>query len=51
MTLLLAILTKNASFRTLVYLLRAHIPNINMRTYITKMDMNEVGVFVQTRII
>ena len=38
MTLLFAILTKNASFRsygTFAYLLRAHIHNINMRRYIT----------------
>ena len=38
MTLLFAILTKNASFRsygTFAYLLRALIRNINMREYIT----------------
>ena len=38
MTLLFAILTKNATFRSysaFIYLLRAHILHINMRTYIT----------------
>ena len=43
MTLLFTILTKNASFgsySTFVYLLRAHILNINMLTFIVLPDMN-----------
>ena len=51
MTLLFAILTKNASFRsysTFVYLLRAHILNINMRTYITSAHEHELSGCVRT---
>ena len=55
MTLLFAILTKNASFRsygTFAYLLRAHIRNINIRRYITSARGHElVGVFAHTLII
>ena len=46
MTLLFAILTKNASFRsygTFAYLLRAHIRNINMRRYITSARGHELS--------
>ena len=46
MTLLFAILTKNASFRsygTFAYLLRAHIRNINMRMYITSARGHELS--------
>ena len=46
MTLLFAILTKNASFRsygTFAYLLRVHIRNINMRRYITSARGHELG--------
>ena len=46
MTLLFAILTKNASFGSysiFVYLLRAHIPNINMRMYITSAHGHELS--------
>ena len=46
MTLLFAILTKNASFRsydTFGYLLRAHIRNINMRRYITSAHGHELS--------
>ena len=40
--------SKNASFRsycTFAYLLRAHIPNINMRRYITSACGHAVGAF------
>ena len=50
MTLLFVILTKNASFRsysTFVYLLRVHIPNINMRMYITSAHGHELSGFVR----
>ena len=50
MTLLFAILTKNASFRsysTFVYVLRAHILNINMRTYITSAHGHELSECVR----
>ena len=46
MTLLFAIITKNASFRsygTFAYLLRAHIRNINMRRYITSARGHELS--------
>ena len=46
MTLLFAILTKNASSgscSTFVYLLRAHILNINMRAYITSAHGHELS--------
>ena len=46
MTLLFVILTKNASFRsynTFVDLLRVHILNINMRTYITSAHGHELS--------
>ena len=46
MTLLFAILTKNVSFRsygTFAYLLRVHIRNINMRTYITSARGHELS--------
>ena len=46
MTLLFAILTKNASFRsydTFAYLLRAHIRNINMGMYITSARGHELS--------
>ena len=46
MTLLFAILTKNASFRsygTFVYLLCAHICNINIRRYITSARGHELS--------
>ena len=46
MTLLFAILTKNASFRsygTFAYLLRAHIRNINMCRYITGARRHELS--------
>ena len=46
MTLLFAILTKNASFRsygTFAYLLRVHIRNINMRRYITSARGHELS--------
>ena len=49
MTLLFAILTKNASFGAFVYLLRAHIRNINVRSYIT--SARGVAVFAHTLII
>ena len=45
MTLLFAILTKNASFKsngTFAYLLREHIHNINMRMYITSASGHEL---------
>ena len=45
-TLIVAILTKNASFRsyvTFAYLLRAHIRNINMRMYITSARGHELS--------
>ena len=45
-TLIVAILTKNASFRsygTFAYLLRAHIRNINMRKYITSARGHELS--------
>ena len=45
MTLLFAILTKSASFRsygTFIYLLRAHICNINICMYITKVYSRSV---------
>ena len=45
-TLLFAILTKNASFRsygTFAYLLRVHIRNINMRRYITSARGHELS--------
>ena len=56
MTLLFAVLTENDSFRsysTFIYLLRAHILNINTCMYTTSAHGHElsVGVFVQTRII
>ena len=46
MTLLFAILTKNASFRsysTFAYLLHAHIRNINMHRYITSARRHELS--------
>ena len=43
MTLLFTILTKNASFRSYAYLLRAHISNINMRRYITSVREHELS--------
>ena len=45
-TLIFAILTKNASFKsygTFAYLLRAHIRNINMRMYITSARGHELS--------
>ena len=52
MTLLFAILTKNASFRsygTFAYLLRAHIRNIIMRRHITSARGHELSGRVRTR--
>ena len=53
MTLLFVVLTKNDSFRGystfVLYLLRARI--LNNYTQLALMDINLVGVFVQTRII
>ena len=49
-TLLFAVLTKNDSFRsysTFVYLLRAHILNINMCTYTTRAHGDELSVCVR----
>ena len=54
MTLLFAILTKNALFRsygTFAYLLRAHIRNINMRRYITSVRGHELSGHVRTHVI
>ena len=48
--LVVAILTKNASFRsygTFAYLLRAHIRNINMRIYITNARGHELSGHVR----
>ena len=52
MTLLIAILTKNASFRgycRFAYLFRAHIRNINMRRYITSARGHELNGRVRAR--
>ena len=49
-TLIVAILTKNASFRsygTFAYLLRAHICNINMHMYITSARGHELNGHVR----
>ena len=46
MTLLNAVLIKNASFRsysTFAYLFRAYIRNVNMRGYITSAHGHELG--------
>ena len=54
MTLLFAILTKNAWFRsygTFAYLLRVHIRNINMRRYITSARGHELSGRVRAQLI
>ena len=52
-TLIVAILTKNASFRsygTFAYLLRTHIHNINMHMYITSARGHELSGRVRAHV-